>query len=693
MAAAMYVQLQALDGAWETCGVDSPVRVPPESLECVADGGGPKTASFELKRDPSAPWPDIGPFTPVNVFSGGELVWDGRINGTPSRDGADQVMSVQCVGWQHHLDDDLIDGFYVHRRLADWKDARGFSDENLTLFTTAGSVEASGGMLTLGWPSGAVLPAGANVGVKLDLGPGCSAESIAVEVKGITGAANSGGSLFVTGSATSDYWGSGGNTPPFSPTLASIGTNANLYQDDFPDPTKARFVTIGLYVPSGVTLNGDVMLQIRDVAVVSSPGYLSSGSSNSTLLASDVVRDALTIGTVKLSDDLSAIEDTSFVLPEFAPDGRRTPRELIDAVNAFHGWDFHLAPGRRPVFRPMPNRPSLQLGSTSGYQLDDSNQGSADDIYNGVIVTGTDPGGQPVRVERRSSFVDPDGFRSDPGLVWPNPSFATNTTDWSSGGGTLTRTTTSGEYDTGPAGGKFVSTTLLGYAETDANGNLVPGKTYRARVRVKAAASPTTCFFGLNDPTAGPYVSISNFILGTSWETIELYYTARRGDGGVRFRVVVIGSPSPKTIYLDSLQIDVASKTVVDRLGFLRRKEIQLGFTVPSDGVAAAQIGDVWLANHTTTGFKGTTTVAGAAVEERASGQKIPAASLLTRTNELLHFADRIDPVTGAAGRNARIAEVSWKAAEDTATITMDSKLGNLDELLGRLAVVMGQPA
>ena len=67
-------------------------------------------------------------------------------------------------------------------------------------------------------------------------------------------------------------------------------------------------------------------------------------------------------------------------------------------------------------------------------------------------------------------------------------------------------------------------------------------------------------------------MSISNFILGTSWETIELYYTARAGDGGVRFRVVVIGSPSPKTIYLDSLQIDVASKTVVDRRGFSRAK-------------------------------------------------------------------------------------------------------------------------
>ena len=117
-----------------------------------------------------------------------------------------------------------------------------------------------------------------------------------------------------------------------------------------------------------------------------------------------------------------------------------------------------------------------------------------------------------MRVERRSSFVDPD---SVPIRAWSGRTCRsqTNTTDWSSGGGTLTRTTTSGEYDTGPAGGKFVSTTLLGYAQTDANGNLVPGKTYRARVRVKAAVSPTTCFFGLNDPTAGPYVSISNFIL------------------------------------------------------------------------------------------------------------------------------------------------------------------------------------
>ena len=683
------VRFKVLDGTWETCGPGRDVW--PENFSASADEFGFKACSFDLKRDPSRPWPDLLPFTPVEVEVDGLVVWEGRTIEAPSRDGAEKVMSVQCEGWQHHLDDDLIDGFYVHRRLADWKDARGYPEENLTLFTTAGSVEASGGMLTLGWPRGAVLPAGANVGVKLDLGPGCSAASIAIEVKGITGAANSGGSLFVTGSATSDYWGSGGNAPSISPTLASIGTNPNLYQDDFPDPTKARFVTIGLYVPSGVTLNGDVMLQIRDVAVVSSPGYLSSGSSNSTLLASDVVEDAVGRGTVSFSSDRSGIEPTATAIPAFSSDGLKTPREVINAINGLQGYQFKIGAGKRPIYRALPDRPIFTVGDWSAVEVQDAASNSGVDLFNKVVVTGTDPGGQPVRVERRSSFVDPDGFRSDPSLVWPNPSFATNTTDWSSGGGTLTRTTTSGEYDTGPAGGKFVSTTLLGYAETDANGNLVPGKTYRARVRVKAAVWPTTCFFGLNDPTAGPYVSISNFILGTSWETIELYYTARAGDGGVRFRVVVIGSPSPKTIYLDSLQIDVASKTVVDRRGFSRGKELQVNSTLPSDGVLAAAIGDTWLRNHANSPFKGACTLTGPeAVRGRQSGQPVPAARLLRETGQLIHFSDRVDPVSGANGVNGRITEVRWSAESDTAEVTLDNSRMNFEVLLSRIAVAQG---
>jgi len=312
-----------------------------------------------------------------------------------------------------------------------------------------------------------------------------------------------------------------------------------------------------------------------------------------------------------------------------------------------------------------------------------------------VIVTGTDSAGQPVEVERYAGQASGSSFTTVGAPTFPNPSFDSNTTGWSTnaGGSNPIRTTTGGEYDTAPAGLKLQvsGSTIKLTASTTLSGTFHKGTVYRIQFWYQNMMDGSIRYAFLNgqliwdDPyegLAGPAQYATAVFVPTETVTNPTFTL----QGPARLT-------SNPHVRLDSFSIQVATGAIPSRLGFLRRKEIQLGFTVPSDGVAAAQIGDVWLANHITTGFKGTTTVAGAAVEERASGQKIPAASLLTRTNELLHFADRIDPVTGAAGRNARIAEVSWKAAEDTATITMDSKLGNLDELLGRLAVVMGQPA
>ena len=672
------VRFKVLDGTWETCGPGRDVW--PENFSASADEFGFKACSFDLKRDPSRPWPDLLPFTPVEVEVDGLVVWEGRTIEAPSRDGAEKVMSVQCEGWQHHLDDDLVDLGWVHTRLADWKDSRSFPDTPLNFLKAAPTV-TTGNEILMGWPTGTESGPSDSVGVTFDLGPDRRAKRVVIEFenKGFAGGTFG---LYGCGNDHASEMIAAGDA--FSVDVAGSSPLAGTFG------TPRRFVSVLVYktAPSTVTETADRMVKIKAIRLFCDAANESGNTS--VLKASDVVRDTLAETTL-LSADVSGVEDSATAIPEFWPDGLKTPRETINAINGLQGNQFKIGAGKRPIYRALPDRPIFTVGDWSAVEVQDAASNSGVDLFNKVVVTGTDPGGQPVRVERRASFVDPDGFRSDPSLVWPNPSFATNTTDWSSGGGTLTRTTTSGEYDTGPAGGKFVSTTLLGYAETDANGNLVPGKTYRARVRVKAAASPTTCFFGLNYPTAGPYVSISNFILGTSWETIELYYTARAGDGGVRFRVVVIGSPSPKTIYLDSLQIDVASKTVVDRRGFSRGKELQVNSTLPTEGVLAAALGDRWLRNHANSPFKGSCTLTGPeAVRGRQSGQPVPAARLLRETGQLIHFSDRVDPVTGANGVNGRITEVRWSADSDTAEVTLDNSRMNFEVLLSRIAVAQG---
>jgi hypothetical protein len=168
------VRLQALDGQWETAGVDRLRGIVPEDISLSANGWGPDTASFTLRRDPGAVHPDLTAFTPCEVEIAGEVVWSGRVRETPTKDGQDPQISVQGQGWQYHLDDDVYERFYVHTRLSDWKDVRTFPDAPLANFGTAGQVQSEGRAVTFGWANGAILAAGARVGVTLDLGPNAS---------------------------------------------------------------------------------------------------------------------------------------------------------------------------------------------------------------------------------------------------------------------------------------------------------------------------------------------------------------------------------------------------------------------------------------------------------------------------------------------------------------------------------------
>ena len=74
----------------------------------------------------------------------------------------------------------------------------------------------------------------------------------------------------------------------------------------------------------------------------------------------------------------------------------------------------------------------------------------------------------------------------------------------------------------------------------------------------------------------------------------------------------------------------------------------------------------------------------------RQSGQPVPAARLLRETGQLIHFSDRVDPVSGANGVNGRITEVRWSAESDTAEVTLDNSRMNFEVLLSRIAVAQG---
>jgi hypothetical protein len=63
---------------------------------------------------------------------------------------------------------------------------------------------------------------------------------------------------------------------------------------------------------------------------------------------------------------------------------------------------------------------------------------------------------------------------------------------------------------------------------------------------------------------------------------------------------------------------------------------------------------------------------------------------LLLHTQQLVRLTDRVDPDTGALGRDGRIAAVSYNHDSETAEVSIDNERGNFDALLARLGVLRG---
>lgn len=680
------VRLQSLDGTWETCGVDRAAGIFPENVTLSSDSWGPKTASFDLRRDPMLPWPDVLAFTPVKIEVDGQLVWSGRVSETPSREGAESVMSVTCEGWQAHLDDDLVDRMWVHDDLTAWKDFAslpttplGSGADNVS---TAYRVIAGDGKLTLSVPNGAPMPQYTGVGAVLDLGPGRLAKRIVATWTATWVTANM--RLYARGVPDGRFFGATDYADAFTPTLTtgpttSTGNLGNGYR---------YVVLVAFYSGAAGTAGQDVNVSLSSIKVFGETAYESGNAS--ALKASTVVAEAVTSAAPLLSSNTNTITTTALNLPEYAPEEPRTPREHINAVNGFHGWTTKVDAFRRMNYYAKPSRAKYDIGEYSLKEAVGSSGSTGAEIYNKVIVSGQDAGGNPVQVIRYSGD-SLAGFVADADLTWTNPSFTdTDVSHWTvPGAGSFSRTTTAGEYVSSPAGGKLSGPTgQVSTAVITAVGTPVPFRVYRVSFKVRSSTSNAGMHasVGVGCGAEVAFVSKPSGTMPTSFTQYELYITPKTADPlGLNVEMYNL-TGSGAAMMIDDITLESSQRTLPDRRDFLRAFQLSVNTMLPSDGVLAAAIGDAWLANHVTTTFKGDVTVSGAdSVRDRLSGQPVPLYQLLADTDELLYFSDRIDPDTGAMGRTARITSVTYTPLDDKAVITLDNTRTDFETLLTRL--------
>ncbi len=421
------IRAEVLNGTWETFGVDRAIEVDPESVSYGANEWGCEKASFTLRRNPWAAWPDLSPFTPVEIEIGGVIVWEGRTEGTPLKAGAEASINVQAGGWAQHLDDDLYKRLYVHSALTDWKDARSFPEAQLAYYQGAPQIQAETGCIAMILPKESYIEAGCSMAVILDLG-----EPAGKQVVFTLGENTFGGGtahkLYVRAAPTVGAFITGGYEEGLVPFQVEGATG--VHTATFAEPQ--RYVQILIYqAEDGGVESAEEHLKITAISVFAEEAYESGGTS--VLKASTVIENALAEATKLLSSDLSQIDTAAdeFDIPTLVMANYKTPREMITAVNAFHNWVTAIDLERRMVFAPPSTEPLLEWGSWSGEELEDPSAGEGADIYNRVLVEGTEADSDPVDVAvtaaevGATTVVDQRGFRRSKAISLSN---ATNPT-------------------------------------------------------------------------------------------------------------------------------------------------------------------------------------------------------------------------------------------------------------------------
>jgi hypothetical protein len=668
------IWLQALDGTWEACGTNRMIGVVPESLVCDSDAWGSKTASFDLRRPVFSLWPDIAAFAPCMIEIGGVLRWRGRTNDTPIRDGVDPVINVQCEGSQVRLDDDVYQPLYVHSSLSDWRDARTSLSATLTTLTAAPQVQAGDGAISMTWPAGTAT--NGRAGVMLDLGPNCEAKRVVIDWSITAGAANRAAYF---GYSLGPDAGTATTNLIYTATGASSGTYA------FTLPTPCQYIFI-LHDANAHTPAADETLRVTRCLVFGETAY---ESGNVTILrASTVVGDAFDKATMLLSPDRSGIQATSFSLQDLAPDEERTPREMCEGVNAFHNWILQVDENDRPIFRPRPTAPLLEIGSWQGADLVDASANSGAEIYNRCITRGEGRDGVPVVVTRWDQTLAQTPSLS--AVQLPYPSFDTNTSGWTVTDGVLTRTTTAGQFVTGPGGGKTGSEATTEFSTSVAG--LDPGRRYELRFYTASPAGETTCDLQiLITPTSadGEIVQQTFSSTAAAFALRAVRFTApQSGEVVLRFNKARTSVGASSILLIDELRLFVGSSTVVDRRGFRRTFVLKPSFKITT--TSGLQLADVFVTAHRTTPYKGSSRIMPGGARYVLGGSSPHPSALLTMTQELLCLSHRVDPDTGGVGRTATIASVKYTHRDESADVDLDDPRKNLDALMARMASVQG---
>lgn len=446
------------------------------------------------------------------------------------------------------------------------------------------------------------------------------------------------------------------------------------------------------------TASSDIKLLIDTLRMAPVSTFMGS-TGKSTLSVARIVRDAVAL-CPQLDPDVSLLPlGTGPFIDSMVADNM-TPREMIDSANSIRQARIRIRADRRAEMDALPTAPAWQV-SKVGSNLSGGGA-SSQGMANATLITGQDALGRPF-IQKRGSY-DALGATATLEELTQADVGASDTpwwefneeppTDWAGsllgghriGDGVFTMFTDP-PGDRGEAqsvsflklgedfkvGAEYLLNLRAGFpADSSLEG--VPffariyiyGRNYRVLSRIVPINAPDT------DEVVWPI----DFVAVDPW--MHLY--------------IVAGVSSVSTTELDSFFFKgldlslVKDATLLDRRGVRRTISVQIEGEATqdkADALAKAQLTDV-----TRVVFRGSITCSAYSIEPFGGGVPVENAHLLSRTGDMIRLLDEIDPVTGAAGRNARIVGVSFDAESGSVTLELDSTRHDLEKVQAQQAVL-----
>jgi hypothetical protein len=371
--------------------------------------GGFKSATITLPRRIDLEYPDLNLLDTVQILGpGNEVAWEGRVQQLPRSHGDTFSIQVGAVGWSAHLmDDSSFREIYIDRDITKWGEGSTKRKTEVLAFYQTRSAGISVGFQDqdVVWGPSIVIQIsfkeGHPLGEQWYYGGGVDIGHLRYDFNnvagGLEGTHNIARLYTLDYGAAADNHADHGNASATNQTLdaAGAGRKYALLQTFYEGP----------YTGEGI----DKKAWTRPI-IIGRHGLTERGVfPNIGFYASDVIANAVSRAAPLLkftTGTNGSIRPTTFAIPHLVFSDPTTAMAVIMAANGYHLWDWGVWEDKEFFFNePDPSSLTWEARLSEGARLDLEGT-QVDDVYNGVFVNYTDPGGKTHTVGPPGSGAD-----------------------------------------------------------------------------------------------------------------------------------------------------------------------------------------------------------------------------------------------------------------------------------------------